>query len=96
MASGKPLFIQEEDSAEKKTIMEVELCKSVEYLLLIQMAWTTKNHETVLSTLTTAQLRLAKQRFSPDNDYLLTLKKPRARERQKQDQTTAHKTNPSD
>lgn len=37
-----PIFLQEEESADKKTTMEVELLASTEYLLLVETAWLSK------------------------------------------------------
>lgn len=91
-----PIFLQEEEGSEKKITMEVELSNDTEYLLLIEMNWSNKDYETVLSTLTSSRLELVKQRYSPSNDHLLTLKKPRATDRLKPDQTTANKSNSSE
>lgn len=39
------------------------------------MDWTTREHETVLSVLSAEPVDLAKLKYSPDNNYMLTLKK---------------------
>lgn len=69
------VYLQEEESGDKKTTMEVELLRESEYLVLVVMDWADKEHETVLSVLSGHPVDLAKLKYNTDNDYLLTLKK---------------------
>jgi hypothetical protein len=64
---------------------------------MVAMDWTNKEYETVFSMLSGSLIELVKQRYNPEHDYLLTLKKHKnTNERLKPDQTTTHKTNQSD
>lgn len=78
-SGDRVVYLQEAESYSKKTHFEVELTADSSYLVLVEMHWIAKEYESTLSVLTSHAVSLNTQKYSPDNDYLLTLKKQKTK-----------------